>query len=73
MHCDQIYGALRTVGNRYMLCRATVLAIRKFHRPKVRTIPETISDVFARFGESQSAEQLVMPVEQIAENQVRAA
>jgi hypothetical protein len=73
MRSHLICEALKTVRNPYLLCHATVKAIRKFHTPKTRTIPETMNDIFERFGKSHSAEQLVMPAEHSAEAQVRAA
>jgi hypothetical protein len=72
MRSDLIYDALRTVRNRYMLCQVASKATRKFHKPNTR-IQETMNEVLARFGESQSAEQVVRPPEQVAEAQRRAA
>jgi len=44
-----VYGAARTVPNRYLLVRAATLAIRKLHRPGSR-IADTTNEVFERFG-----------------------
>ena len=72
MRSDLIYDALRTVKNRYMLCQVASKATRRFHKPNTR-IQETMNEVLARFGESDSAEQVVRPPEKVAEAQRRAA
>jgi GTP cyclohydrolase I len=72
MRSDLIYEALRTVKNRYMLCQVASKATRKFHKPNTR-IQETMNEVLARFGESETSEQVVRHPERVAEAQRRAA
>ncbi len=49
MRSDLVYGAARTLPNRYLLVRAATQAIRKLHRPGAR-IADTANEVFERFG-----------------------
>jgi len=72
MRSDLIYDALKTVRNRYLLCQVASKATRKFHRPNTR-IQETMNEVLSRFGESDSAEQVVRQPERVVEAQRRAA
>jgi hypothetical protein len=72
MRSDLIYEALKTVRNRYLLCQVASKATRKFHRPNTR-IQETMNEVLTRFGESDSAEQVVRQPERAPEAQRRAA
>jgi len=49
MRSDLVYGAARTLPNRYLLVRAATHAIRKLHRPGAR-LADTANEVFERFG-----------------------
>lgn len=72
MRSDLIYGALRTVQNRYMLCQLASKATRKFHKPNTR-VQETMNDVLTRFGQANSPTQVVAQPIKVAETRRRAA
>ncbi len=72
MRSELVSDALKIVRSRYVLCHATVRATRKFHKQGAR-IQQTMNDVLARFAKCQSAEKVVRPTEQSAEQRVKAA
>jgi hypothetical protein len=73
MRSDLVYDALKTVGNRYMLCQAASKATRKFHRPNTR-IQETTNEVLNRIaGASERDRVLGFSTNGVAQQQRRAA
>jgi hypothetical protein len=72
MRSDLVYDALKTVGNRYMLCQAAAKATRKFHRPNTR-IQETTNEVLTRIAAASARDSVVTEQIGVAEQQRRAA
>jgi hypothetical protein len=72
MRSDLIYGALKTVQNRYMLCQLASKATRKFHKPNTR-IQETTNDVLNRFGGAEGRADRVLVADSEEETSERAA
>ncbi|HZQ91258.1 MAG TPA: DNA-directed RNA polymerase subunit omega [Terriglobales bacterium] len=52
MRSDLVFGAVKTVQNRYMLCQVASKATRKFHRPNTR-IQETTNEVLERVSSTE--------------------
>jgi hypothetical protein len=63
MRSRNVFGALHTMKNRYILCQLASKATRKFHRPNTR-IQETMNEVL----ELIASEQLPMIKESEGKN-----
>jgi hypothetical protein len=49
MRSDLVFGAMKNVPNRYLLCQVASKAVRKLHRPGSR-MQDTANDVLTRFS-----------------------
>ncbi len=72
MRSDLVYGALKTVQNRYALCQVASKSTRKFHRPNTR-IQETTNEVLGRIAGADSQTVIAARETKVAEAQRRAA
>jgi hypothetical protein len=52
MRSRNVFGALHTMKNRYILCQLASKATRKFHRPNTR-IQETMNEVLELIASEQ--------------------
>jgi hypothetical protein len=52
MSSRNVFGALHTMKNRYILCQLASKATRKFHRPNTR-IQETMNEVLELIASEQ--------------------
>ncbi|MBI2682968.1 MAG: DNA-directed RNA polymerase subunit omega [Acidobacteriales bacterium] len=66
MRSHLIFGALKPVRNRYMLCQLVSKATRKFHRPATR-VQDTMNDVLNRFASSSDPARVMEASERFAE------
>ena len=72
MRSDLVFGALKNLDNRYVLCQLASKATRKFHRPNTR-VQETMNDVLTRFSRARQLDAVAANAEQYVEPQRRAA
>jgi hypothetical protein len=72
MRSDLVFGAVKTVQNRYMLCQVASKATRKFHRPNTR-IQETTNEVLERVSSTERGLMAERPQTVLAEPRRRAA
>jgi ribosomal protein S3 len=72
MRSDLVYGALKTVQNRYTLCQVASKSTRKFHRPNTR-IQETTNEVLTRIATADPQTVIGERETKVAEAQRRAA
>jgi hypothetical protein len=72
MRSDLVFGALKNLDNRYVLCQLASKATRKFHRPNTR-VQETMNDVLTRFSKANQLENMTPDAQRYSEPQRRAA
>ncbi len=72
MRSDLVYGAVKTVQNRYALCQVASKSTRKFHRPNTR-IQETTNEVLERIATADRRRVIADRETMVAEAQRRAA
>lgn len=72
MRSDLVFGALKNLDNRYVLCQLASKATRRFHRPNSR-VQETMNDVLTRFSKASQLDAMAANADQYAVEPTRRA
>lgn len=72
MRSQLIFGAMTHVKNRYELCQLASKAARKLHKPSTR-LQDTMNDVLVRFHKSNPVGENTAVLEQVRNQERRAA
>lgn len=72
MRSQLVFGALTHVKNRYELCQLASKAARKLHKPNTR-LQDTMNEVLIRFRKSNPLGEQDSSVEQVHDQERRAA